>query len=210
MGLAVSSVETGARKLSIRHLTYLYPMFHRENTMKRVAKHNAGLTLIESLMAMSLLAISITAVTMPFTAAAMAEMEDARRTIAAALAREMMEEVLALPFYDPDGPSVQGPEVSEVARADFDNIDDYHGYTEADGNINSADGEVMSDPACQGLSRSVTVEYGYVDGQDVGETPTFVQISVVVQYEGSDVVSIVRLVYARDSIVDDNDLPDVP
>ncbi len=178
--------------------------------MNRVASHNAGFTLIESLMAISLLAVSITAVTMPFTAAAMAEIEDARRTVAAALAREMMEEILALDFYDPDGVSVQGPEAGETARADFDNIDDYHGYSEDEGDVRSADGSVMSDPASQGLSRSVTVEYGHVDEQDVDDTPTFVQVTVGVQYMGSDVANIVRLVYARDSIVDDNSLPDVP
>ena len=136
-----------------------------DKIMTRFASHNSGLTLLESLMAIGLLAISITAVTMPFAAAAQAEIVDAQRTIAAALAREMMEEILAVDFYDPDGPSLPGPDSNETDRSCFDNVDDYDGYTEGDGAVFGLEGTVMEDPASQGLSRSVTVDYVYVYGQ---------------------------------------------
>jgi len=174
-----------------------------DKTMRRIASHNSGLTLIESLMAIGLLAVSITAVTMPFTAAAQAEIADAQRTIAAALAREMMEEILAVDFYDPDGPSLPGPEGDETDRLCFDNFDDYDGYTEADGAVFGLDGTVMEDPASKGLSRSVTVDYVYVYGQSGPASPTFARISVVVRHEGHDVANVVRLVYAKDSLVEE-------
>lgn len=160
------------------------------------------MTLIESLIAISLLALSITAITMPFTAAAQVEMEDGRRTIATALAREMMEEILAADFYDPDGPSLPGPESDEMSRSAFDNLDDYDGYAEADGNIRGLDGTIMADPAARGLSRTVTATYGYIYGQPIGGNPTFIFIHVVVQSDGVDMVDLVRLVYDRDSVVE--------
>ena len=172
-----------------------------DKIMRRIARHNTGLTLIESLMAIGLLAVCITAITTPFTAAAQNEVEDARRTIAAGLAREMMEEILAVDFYDPDGPSLPGPESDETDRSNFDNFDDYDGYTEADGAICGLDGTVMEDPASEGLSRSVTVDYVYVYGQSGAASPTFVRISVVVRQNGHDVANVVRLVYAKDSLV---------
>ncbi len=153
-------------------------------------------------MAAGLLAISITAITMPFTAAAMAEMEDAKRTIASALAREMMEEILALDYYDPDGPTLPGPESDEMSRSDFDNLDDYDGYTEPAGEVRGLGGTIIDDPAARSLSRTVTATYGYVDGQPIEESPTFVSIHVVVQSDGVDMVEIVRLVYDRDSVVE--------
>lgn len=164
--------------------------------------HNKGFTLIESLMAAALLAVCIIAVTMPFTVAAGIELEDARRTIATALAREMMEEILALDFYDPDGPSEPGPEIDETTRSDFDNLDDYHGYTETDGNVCSIDGTAMDDPASRGLSRHVTAEYVYVDGQSLADAPTFVRISIQVRHDGRAIAAASRLLYARDSAVE--------
>ena len=170
--------------------------------MRRIASHNAGFTLLESLMAIGLLALSITAITMPFTVAAQIELEDAQRTVATALAREMMEEILSLDFYDPDGPSAPGPESDEIVRWDFDNMDDYDGHTEADGEILSIGGTAMDGPASRGLSRTVSVEYGYVDGQSVESSPTFALITVEVRSDGKAVMTVTRLAYAMDSVVE--------
>ena len=189
--------------LSGPHQANLYRMFHIDNTMRRIAGHKTGFTLLESLMAVGLLAVSITAITMPFTIAAQIELEDAQRTVATALAREMMEEILSLDFYDPNGASAPGPEFGESTRRDFDNMDDYHGYTEADGEILSMDGTAMDDPAGRGLSREVLVEYGYVDGQSLENSPTFARITVEVRNDGNAVLNIARLVYARDSVVEE-------
>ena len=164
---------------------------HR-STRQRVG---GGFTLVESLLASALLAMTIAAITMPFTAAARNEQADARRTVASSLAKELMEEILAQPFDDPDGSSNPGPEAGETDRANFDNIDDYHGYSEAAGQIVDGAGNRVADAAAHGLSRAATVTYVYVSGQDMSGTPDFVRIEVEMRRDGQPLLTVTRLVY---------------
>ena len=155
-----------------------------------------GFTLTESLIAATILAMAVTALTMPFTAGARNEQSDGRRTTAATLASEMMEEILAKPFNDPDGPSDPGPEVGESTRGDFDNIDDYDGYSETAGNVSSPSGSNLSDSSANGLSRHVSASYVYVSEQEESGEPTFISITVEVRYNGDPIVTLTRLAYA--------------
>ena len=152
-------------------------------------------TLLEALLAAAVLAMAITAILMPFTAGTQQEQVDARRTLAVNLAEEMMEEILAKPFRDPDGATSPGPEPGETSRSEFDNLDDYDGYTEPEGGVTSFDGGIVSDPAAVGLSRYVSAGYVYVSGQDTAEEPTFVRVCLVIKFRGSPVVTLTRLVY---------------
>lgn len=158
-------------------------------------KLGRAFTLAESLMAATILAMAISAVTIPFTAGARNEQVDARRTIASSLASGIMEEILAKPFADPDGAGDVGPEYDEVSRSDFDNIDDYHGYEEEPGAIRSSGGAIVSDPAATGLSRHVSCEYVYVSGQDGESDPTFIRITVEIRYKDSPTITLTRLSY---------------
>lgn len=174
-------------------------------------KRRTGFTLAESLLAVTLLAVGVVAITMPFTAGAQNEQDDVRRTLGAALAQEMMEEILAKPFNDPDGPSAPGPETGESSRAAFDNIDDYHSYDEPAGSVTDAYGSALSEKGATGLSRHVSVVYVYVAGQDIGESPTFARITVEVRYQGDELLTVTRLKYAypgpgpEDADLDDDD-----
>lgn len=157
-----------------------------------------GFTLTEALLAAVVLVMAISAITMPFTAAARNEHVDARRTLAASLAREMMEEILTKPFDDPNGAGAPGPEPGEnrwAFSAKYDNIDDYHDYTEPAGEITDFKNEVIDCPAAVGLSREVSTEYVYLTGQDSSQDPTFIRITVVVKYQGNPLVTLTRLVY---------------
>jgi len=158
---------------------------------------HSGFTLTESLMGVAILAMSITAITMPFTAGAQNELADARRTLATSLAQEMIEEILAKPFNDPEGTSDVGPEADETGRGEFDNVDDYHGYIETAGNITGLDGQAIDDPVAAGLSRGITATYVYVSGQSDGEVASFILITVDVDYHDATVVSLSRLVYEK-------------
>ena len=164
--------------------------------MARAGPHCAGgFTLAEALLAAVVLAVAVAAVTVPFSAAARTEQADGRRTLAVSLAREMMEEILTKPFGDPQGSSDPGPEPGEVSRGLFDNIDDYDGYTEAPGGIESFDGEVIDVPEAVGLSRHVSATYVHVSGQNPGDDPTFIRVDVEVRYRGQPVVALSRLAY---------------
>ena len=154
-----------------------------------------GFTLIEALMASAVLAMAITAITMPFAAGAKNEQVDARQTVAVGLAQEMTEEILSKPFDDPNQTSTPGPEPAETSRRRFDNVDDYDGYSEAPGGIEDVNGIVIMDGAAAGLSRHVSAEYYYVTGQDMGKEPTFIRVTVEVRHNGNPLVTVTRLVY---------------
>ena len=163
-----------------------------------LAELRRGFTLLESMLASVVLAISVFAVTLPFTASVRNDEAQQRRTVAAALAQEMMEEILAKPFSDPQGESACGPEAGESSRALFDNIDDYHSLNEQADTIAGFSGLAMTEAAAAGLSRHVTVEYVYVSGQETDQTPTFVRLTVEVRYGDTPLVKLTRLVYSRE------------
>jgi hypothetical protein len=55
------------------------------------------------------------------------------RAVAQGLADELMAEVLQTAYSDPDGTSVFGPDGAESTgpRAAFDDVDDYHGWSQS-------------------------------------------------------------------------------
>lgn len=154
-------------------------------------KITSGFTLTEALLASAILAMTVASVTMPFTAGARCEQEDARRAMSVSLANEMMEEIIAKSFGDDDGFD------TETDRDDFDDVDDYNGYTEETISV-STDSDNSNDPAADGLSRHVTTSYVYVSGQDTAEDPTFIRVTVEVKYKGDPVVTLTRLIYDQD------------
>ena len=90
-----------------------------------------------------------------------------------------MEEILALPYDDPDGPSLPGPETGELVRANFDNADDYHGLSEAPGSVVDLAG-ALYDASVQDFGRSVEAGYGSEDFVDLG-TISGLTVTVTVQ-----------------------------
>ncbi len=154
-------------------------------------------TLIESLLAAAILAMSITAVTLPFASAAQNEQINARKTVATSFAQELMEEILTRSFEDPEPSSARnpGPESDEYSRSDFDNIDDYDGYTDKPVETSVPGGEITKHHDVADLVRKVTAEYVYVTGQQVSDEPDFIQILVEVTHRQRSLVRLSRLVY---------------
>lgn len=157
-------------------------------TTSRLGRMARGFTLAEALIACVLLTTAITAITWPFTATAQNETDDARRAMAVNLAQEMMDEILNLPYQDPNGSVTPGPDSGETTRSRFDNMDDYDGFGEADGNVRTLDGEIESDPLAKGLSRSVSATYP-------ASMPGFLRITVTVKFHGQPLVTLTRLAY---------------
>ncbi|HUS91850.1 MAG TPA: type II secretion system protein [Phycisphaerae bacterium] len=172
--------------------------------MPRTRQQHGGrraFTLLEALLAATVLAIAITAVMLPFTAGLRTEAVEARQTLAVSLAEELIEEVLSRPFEepgdgddDPEPAAAFGPDPGETTRDTFSAIDDYHGYAEPAGAIRDPEGKLVDDPAAVGLSRHVTVAYVYVSGQDSGGDPSFMRVVVEVRHLGEPLVTLTRLV----------------
>jgi prepilin-type N-terminal cleavage/methylation domain-containing protein len=155
-----------------------------------------GFSLIEAMVAVAVLGIAAASVLLPFISGAALRAEGVNRTLAARLASDLMEQILRLPFHDPNDETSYslGPE-----SGDFDNIDDYDGYTEPQGQVKDADGKLFSvnDSRYANFSRNVTCEYVYVPPQPAESYPAkceFIRITVQVDYSGKQMATIVRLV----------------
>lgn len=154
-----------------------------------------GVTLTEALLASVILAAAVLAIIWPFVAANQAQAQAIQKTHGAALAEELMEEILAKPFDDPQGSSTPGPEDGESDRSRFDNADDYHKYTEAAGQMQALDGSAIRGTWVDGLSRSVTAQYVYLDGQDTTQPPSVLRVIVRVRRGGDELAVLTRLIY---------------
>ena len=153
-----------------------------------------GFTLAEAMMAVVVLGIASASVLLPFISGAAVRAEGINRTLAARLASDLMEEILRLPFHDPDDETSYSPGPD---AGDLDNIDDYHGYFETQGQVKDANGVVFDDSRYANFSRNVTCEYVYVPPQPVESDPAkceFIRITVKMDYNGKEMAAIVRLV----------------
>lgn len=166
--------------------------------MGAATSSRGGFTLVESLLASVVLAMTVAAITVPFSATARSQSAQARRSRADALCAEMMEEVLTRPFLDPDAPGDPGPDSGESTRDRFDNIDDYDGFAESAGELEDAFGEPVNDSAARDLSRSVTADYVYISGQDGTEDPDFIRVTVTVRHGEDTLAELTRLVHSVD------------
>lgn len=165
--------------------------------MKRNHLNRNGFTLAEAIIAIVILGIATAGVLLPFTNGAVTQAEGVNRTLAAKLARDMMEQILLRPFHDPDGSSYYyqlGPDSGETTMDLFDNIDDFHGYTEAQGQVKDALGSVFSDSKYAKFSRDVICEYVTVPQEKGVGTPKFIRVTVRVYYSGNKIAAINRLV----------------
>ncbi len=159
-----------------------------------------GFTLAEAMMATVVLSIAAAGVLLPFTSGAKVRAEGLRRTLAAKLAGDLMEQITCKPFHDPDGSSYDynpGPDAGESTIGDFDNLDDFHGYSEPQGQVKDVTGTIFTDLNYANFSRNVTCEYVTVPQQPSQGDPencNFILITVRVYYKGQELVSINRLI----------------
>ena len=170
------------------------------STMKaKNIQFRRGMTLMEALLASTMLAMGASAVLLPFSVGAQSEQEDARRTLALYLGRELMEEIISKPFDDPEASDAIGPDGGESSRALFDNIDDYDGYEDGYGKsidrIVGMDKQTIDGVAIEGLHREAIITYIHVSGQDLGDDPNFVRVEVEMKYKGDELLTLRRLVH---------------
>ena len=151
----------------------------KEPTSIRKLRRPAGFTLLEVLIASSILAFTTLALVQAVSAGQSQTLDALRRARGTALAEAMLEEVLSKPYADPQGETTIGPDTGESARADFDNLDDYHGLSEAADAIADADGVVYPQPY-QRYTRQVTVESETLDIAALGGARQGMRITVTV------------------------------
>jgi hypothetical protein len=72
------------------------------------------------------------------------------------VARDLMEEIVAKPYSDPDVPDVFGREPADTARTLFNDVNDYNGLTETAGQLRDMTGTLYPTDH-QGMSREAAV-----------------------------------------------------
>ncbi|MBI1337600.1 MAG: hypothetical protein GC164_11625 [Phycisphaera sp.] len=160
-----------------------------------------GFTLMEVLIASTILAFSVAAITQAIVAGQTQSYEALHEYRALSLAEALMEEILAKPYDDPEGATDIGPDAGETTRALFDNVDDYHGYTEAAGTVADEAGLVYPAPFTD-FSRSVTVSDASQGIAGLGVTLYGVTVTVTVTDERGRQWTIARFVQEADSVTE--------
>ncbi len=170
------------------------------NGKQHCGRRQQGFTLAEAMITVVVLSIAAAGVLLPFSSGAVVRAEGLRRTLGARLASDLIEKIVTRPFHDPDGSAYDyspGPDAGETTSGQFDNLDDFHGYSELQGQIKDAGGTLFADPAYANFSRYVTCEYVTVPQQPLQSEPekcNFVLVTVQVYYSGKPIANIQRLV----------------
>jgi len=135
--------------------------------MGRNCRNRRGFTLAEAMLAAVVLGIAAAGVLLPFTSGASVRAEGNRRTLAAKLAGDLMEEIIGTPF--------------EEILAGYDE------YAEPQGQVKDVSGTAFTDSNYANFSRGASCEY------DAGQ-PFFIIVTVWVKYNGNEIVSLSRLI----------------
>ena len=141
----------------------------------RDRKHRqSGFTLAEALLAVVILSMAAAGVLLPFSSGASVRAEGMRMTLSAGLAGDLME---------------------KIANTPYDQIvSNYDGYTEVQGQVKEASGNVFSDPHYANYSRDVSCSYVYVDQESGAAEPVFIRATVQVSYSGRAIAVVNRLI----------------
>lgn len=148
----------------------------RPTTPNPARPHRLGFTLLESLLAMTILSVIVSAILHATVAGHQHLNESGHRLDACRLAEQLLEEVHARP-YDGAG----------AARYDY-HMADYHGLDESPGDLCDASGDLLPSPR-QGFRRTVSVVSGtaHLDGLDAYPTPIRVITVDVNRDQGTEV-----------------------
>ncbi len=171
---------------------------------RRVAAHALGLSLIELLIFIVVVSAALAGVLRVFLQATANSADPMLRRQALAIAESLLEEVQLMPFSfcDPDDANVEtaasgagcattaeaiGPEAGETrfAAPQFDNVNDYHGYTMA-GIVDITNTAV---PGLGGYSASVSVAAAAL-GSIGAASGDALRITVTVTAPGGSTISL--------------------
>lgn len=110
-----------------------------------------------------------------------------------ALAEALMEELVALPYKDPNGGAALGPDAGETSRSLFDNCDDYDGHKEAASKLVDQAGVAL--PAeYQAFTRSVTCAAGSTTISGVGAVNGLTVTVTVISTRGAGTWTLTRFI----------------
>ena len=147
--------------------------------MKAMRNNLRAFTLAESLIASVVLAAAVIGIAGSLSASYQQSEFQEDSATALDLARELMEDVSAMPFDPPGGTNAAGwPTVTD--RTKYDTIDDYNNYQDVSDATKLFNGTTKDVANAGGFTRTVGVVYGVPAGL-TGNTNDFAMVSVTVQ-----------------------------
>jgi len=170
------------------------------STCRRTKTHSnkTGFTLVETVVSMLIVGTMLVAALSTVGASRHSQYRTSRDNRGRLLAELLMAEILRQDYQEPDGSVVFGPESGEAGatRADFDDVDDYHGWSSSP--PTNKDGTTI--PALENWQQSVTVEW--IDPMNVaqvqGSESYAKRITVTVSRDTIPVASLVAIKTATD------------
>lgn len=112
---------------------------------------------------------------------------------AAALAEQLMEEISAKPWSDPDTGLATDAD-RESARAQYDNVFDYNGFADLSSGLTTLGGDSVATVGGELYSRSVTVEVMNGPAGSANADGAFARVTVTVTAPGGDRVQLGKTV----------------
>jgi len=140
---------------------------------KARCKSCKGFSLAEAMIATVVLGIAAAGILLPFTSGMSVRAEGMRRTLAAKLAGDLMEEIIKTPFGD---------------------IISSYNYAEPQGQVKDAAGVVFTDSNYANFSRDSSCAYVYVPQENETTESIFIRATVRVYYSGREIAVIDRLI----------------
>jgi len=144
---------------------------------RRVSRCAVGLSLVETLAAIMILQVAVLGVIYTVTAGHEHTQEVSNTLTASRLADDLMEEIMARAYADPEGGLGLGADTGESSRALFDDVDDYHNFSETSGNLADSAGTDYPDD-WQTFTRSVQVVAASEFVADINATITGKTVTV--------------------------------
>lgn len=135
--------------------------------------------MVEVLIASAILAFAVSAIAQSISAGQMQTYEAMHDLRAMSLVEALMEEIQSKEYEDPQGAVTAGPDSGETTRALYDNADDYHGFTETQGNCADAAAVAYGGNFVR-FSRSATATYGSITVTGLGAAITGLTVTVTV------------------------------
>ncbi|MDD4889667.1 MAG: hypothetical protein PHU85_07025 [Phycisphaerae bacterium] len=136
--------------------------------MARPRRHRPALTLVETMFSVLIMATVVVMAMQTFGSMVKSRAATNARCVATSLANQYMAEIVQNAYTDPVSPGSIGRESGETARSAFDDVDDYHNWT--DSPPTQRDGTAIA--GLTGWSRTATVEYLNPDTLAVAGTDT--------------------------------------
>ena len=127
-------------------------------------------------MAVTVLGIAAAGVLLPFAGGARVRAEGVHKTLGVKLASDLMEEIVNMPF-------------DEIVAS-------YNGYSESQGQVKDAAGQIFTDTdsSYANFSREVSCGYATVPQESDEEDQKFIHVTVLARYSGRVIATVNRLV----------------